>query len=386
MEIVLFGVASVLVLIGGFRLLMERPWQLIAFAAAFLAAAYLLFTFSWDLWHITFSGIGLGPQVLVFATGPASLVCLVISLFLIGKALRTPAARFTPVALLPCLIAIAHHEYGELEIARKDARDASAYIRARQVRREGECIGAGSRNAIAMCRAIVAKSKAENDAALRAQGNSYAARVILTDPRQCSLNSTGLDSDPDFVAGCVEAVVANRRNQGVEWALKQHFITDEDCKPTDQALPTPESVDGCKAETLRARKGAAESWAVRNAVFTVEECEAMPDREDRADFVNACQEFLRHYRQTGSDASFGRQWASVNAISDPEACHSVNRHFTPAFVKGCEDFLRQMRERGQGWARANDVATEAECKTKAPRFEEHAAFMAGCMDVARMAQ
>jgi hypothetical protein len=63
------------------------------------------------MWHTSakgFEGMGAGPQALAFITAPVGIAALFIALILVGRAWGSPARRFTPLALLPFILAIAY--------------------------------------------------------------------------------------------------------------------------------------------------------------------------------------------------------------------------------------------------------------------------------------
>jgi len=110
MELLFAGFVAVLIVSVLLALVAQSPWVLIAFGGGLLALAYLALAFSWDLWHTStrgYEGMGPGPQALVFITAPLGMAALFISFILLGRAWGSPARRFTPLALLPCFLAVA---------------------------------------------------------------------------------------------------------------------------------------------------------------------------------------------------------------------------------------------------------------------------------------
>jgi hypothetical protein len=112
MELLFAGFVVVLIALVLLALVAQSPWVLIPFGGGFLALAYLALAFSWDAWHTSakgFEGMGAGPQVMVFITAPVGMAALFISLILLGRAWGSPARWFTPLALLPCVLAVAYY-------------------------------------------------------------------------------------------------------------------------------------------------------------------------------------------------------------------------------------------------------------------------------------
>jgi hypothetical protein len=112
MELLFAAFVVVMIVLAFLAFVARSPWLLIGFGGIFLALAYLALVFSWDVWHVSskgFEGIGPGPQVLAFITAPVGIGALFISFILLGRAWGSPARRFTPLALLPCFLAVAYY-------------------------------------------------------------------------------------------------------------------------------------------------------------------------------------------------------------------------------------------------------------------------------------
>jgi len=251
--------------------------------------------------------------------------------------------------------------------------------------RESDCTGAEGHEVEEICRKKLAALPPESPESLRARGRAWGnARTGEPDCTRNFRNYDHYDSDPNFIAGCMDALTASRRQRGDFWAQEHRIVAEDDCKPTDQALTTPEEVEACKAAAPRNRVNEGWYWALKNAVVTVDDCErSMPARPERADFVSGCQKFVQEPGHEKLDAERGKQWAGANPLQSEAECHGRIKNAPPEFEQGCEESLRRIREKGKDWARIHKVSAAEDCKYQSG-YERHPVFVLACLEMIRL--
>jgi hypothetical protein len=389
---VLVGLVVVVVVVIRFMLAVEEPRLRIVLGGGLLALGYVSLHFSRYILNEGsrgFVGMGPGPGVLAFLTGPFGIACLVTSIVMLAKVWSGPLRKFTPLALVPCLLAMAYNAHETIQAEKADRERAQNWIGRWHIRKAAGCSGAESHRVEAICREIVAGLPSESAASVHTRGQTWGRNHSISDPDECRRNTRNFeyfDDDPEFIAGCVDSVAATRRSQGDFWAQQHHIMADDDCKPT--ALTSPEAIEGCKSVTQRNRSGEGWWWAHQNVIFTIDDCEHdVPARPDRADFVNGCEDYVRHSRSAQQDKYSGMEWAAHNPINDEAECHGRIKHASPEFEQGCEESLpalRETRKRGRAWARDNRVSSDADCDPGKRGTREHLYFVLGCKDVVRL--
>lgn len=255
----------------------------------------------------------------------------------------------------------------------------------RSMHRESDCTGAEGHEVEEICRKKLAALPPESPESLRARGRAWGnARTGEPDCTRNFRNYDHYDSDPNFIAGCMDALTASRRQRGDFWAQEHRIVAEDDCKPTDQALTTPEEVEACKAAAPRNRVNEGWYWALKNAVVTVDDCErSMPARPERADFVSGCQKFVQEPGHEKLDAERGKQWAGANPLQSEAECHGRIKNAPPEFEQGCEESLRRIREKGKDWARIHKVSAAEDCKYQSG-YERHPVFVLACLEMIRL--
>ncbi|MFL6604556.1 MAG: hypothetical protein ACJ8R9_24925 [Steroidobacteraceae bacterium] len=389
MGLVLVAFVVVAVAAIGFIVAAERPSLLIVMAGGLLTLGYLSLYFSWYILNEGsrgYVGVAPGPGVFAFIVGPVGIACLVAAMVMLTKAWSSPVQMFAPLALVPCLLAVAYTASVTPRAEDDDQDRVRKWVDALGIRNPADCSQAQFARDQPICRKIVARLPPESAESIHTRGLNWGRSHRIADRDECSRNNRNFplfDHDPEFTSGCIETIAKNRHDFGVLLAESQRFVADDDCQGGDQASMTPEAVEGCKSVTKDIRIEEGRRWAEKNRMFTAFDCEhEMLERPDRADFVKGCQAYVQ-----SASGDIGAHWAAENPLDDPSECHK-NEHASAEFVRGCEQALQpllKIRNDGQRWARLNHLSADAECvQSLTAGFKQHLYFVLGCQDTVRV--